>query len=443
MPTIPRITIDDATLEEPACAICGEEALRIAHVDKLPDFISCGNCGSVFVMEEGGDRVMYGKIPPEYPKTSALALRQWLMKEVVEAQATAERPRPSPARAEQAAGLPFEPRAKASGPPWASDEPPSGEPISGLDQEERWAGDQREDREEPASRFQALLRSYEQAPPAPGGADEAGSRAEGATPGSPWADLAEEFEIPEPDALRPTTAPPVVRRPAAGTAEAEPLAAKPIPQDMPAPPKEQAVGAGAEPPPGSRYQVRIKGYRVRVPKSSCAHCLRIPASRTLSVLAPAPPGSQRRVVRLNAPLCYECFHRANARSAEESAARLQAHLISALVAMLLVVLALGVRLVNLQESPGIGLLVLLILGVVGYGVPAFFLLGRSSRFPPPADALYVRSTLIVLPEAEPAGLTFSWRNPGFADLFFETNNKAAAGLVVQVADQPASNEPPS
>jgi hypothetical protein len=106
-----------------------------------------------------------------------------------------------------------------------------------------------------------------------------------------------------------------------------------------------------------------------------------------------------------------------------------------LVALFLVVSALGVRIVNLEESPGIGLLVLLILAVVGYGAPAFFLLGRTGRFPTPEDTLYVRSTLMVRPETEPAGLTFSWRNQGTADLFFEANNKAAEGQVVKVADK--------
>jgi hypothetical protein len=135
-----------------------------------------------------------------------------------------------------------------------------------------------------------------------------------------------------------------------------------------------------------------------------------------------------------------CYRRANARSPEESGAQLQAHLISALIALLLVISALGVRLVNLQEGPGIGALVLLILAVVGYGAPALFLLGRSSRFPPPADSLYVRSTLILRPVTEPAGLSFEWRNQGFAALFHEANNKVVTGPAVQVATQTESGE---
>jgi hypothetical protein len=449
MPTTPRISIDDATLESQACAICGELALRVAHVDKLPDYVSCGNCGSVFVMEEGGDRVMYGKIAAEYPQTSMLALRQWLMPEVVQGHAMAEHPMPAASEPEDVIDMPDATVSEPDELAEVASETAEAGPAEEGPTMDSLAGETSEKRGEPAARFQALLRSYEEAPQSLVHEDE-GPVTNGSTGEAPWSKLAQEFEIPEPDVIPPAAAPPVLEHdvtppvvpsppaePVERPAEPGPAISEPPPQEMAAAPSagEGRLGEGAEPSAGTRYRVRIKGYRLRIPKNTCAHCLRIPASRTLTVLAPAPPGSQRQVVRLNAPLCFECFRRANARSSEASSARLQAHLISALIAMLLVVLALGVHIVNLRESPGIGVLVLLILAVVGYGAPAFFLLGRSSRFPPPADALYVRSTLVVSPEADPPGMTFSWRNQGFADLFHESNSKAVEGPVVEVAEQ--------
>jgi hypothetical protein len=453
MPTTPRISIDDATLPSQACAICGERTLRVAHVERLPDYVACGHCGSIFVMEDGGDRVMYGKIPAEYPQTSSFALRQWLTTEEVQERATAERGIPA---APQAEAVMDQPDLTAAEPEELTEVPGQmgeAEPAVQAPMIESQPEETAEKPGEPAARFQALLRSYEEAPQStiP---DEGEAAAEGFGEEAPWAKLAQEFEIPEPDVtpapgaapefeldVIPPVVPPPAVRPAERPAQTGPAVSEPIPQEMApaAPTGEGRVGEGAEPAAGTRFQVRIKGYRLRIPKNTCAHCLRIPASRTLTVLAPAPPGSQRQVVRLNAPLCFDCFRRANARSSEASSARLQAHLISALIAMFLVVFALAVHLVNLGESPGLGILLLLILAVVGYGVPAFFLLGRSGRFPPPDDALFVRSTLVVSPEADPPGMTFSWRNQGFAELFHEANNKATEGPVLEIAEQPAED----
>jgi hypothetical protein len=443
MPTTPRLNIDESMVGSQACSICGEHALRVAHVDRLPDYVACGHCGAVFVMEEGGDRVMYGKIPVEYPQTSALALRQWLMPEVVAGHATAERPAPVAAEAAKPVEQPSAPAELTDQPAGFVERPSDVEPPL-----ERPPAEATQEPEEPAARFQALLRSYEEAPPSAEAEEEVPLATE-APDEAPWARLAQEFELPEPDVappppvLRgrepeviPPAAPPLTAEPRRPTAQAESTFPEPQPEMAPvSPAEEQPPGTGVEPPAGTRYQVRIKGYRLRIPKNTCAHCLRMPASRTLTVLAPAPPGSQRQVVRLSAPLCFECFHRANARSPEASSARLQAHLISALVAVLLVVLSLGFRLVSLGESPWVGILVLVILAIIGYGVPAFILLGRSSRFPPPDDALFVRSTLIVHPEVDPPGMTFSWRNQGFADLFHDSNSKAVEGPVAEVAEQ--------
>lgn len=437
MSNTPRLTIEDAVLQSQACAICGEQTLRVAHVDRLPDYVSCSSCGSVFVMEEGGERVMYGKIPAEYPQTAEVALRNWLMPEDIQGHAMGERPGSQMAPADEERIQPATPSMASHEPARAASHEVQGEPASEDTTEEKATLSRGRNGQEPAARFHALLRSYEEAPqpPVP---EEGTPETQGRAPEASWADLAKEFDVPEPDVLAPSGAiPPMMESLESPSAADSAASAAPIREvSPPASTDEQPLGTGVEPPPGARYRVSIKGNRLRIPRSSCAHCLRIPAGRTLTVLAPTPPGAQRRVVRLAVPLCHICFRRANARSPEESGAKLQAHLISALVALLLVISTLGVGIVNLQEDPGIGALVLLILAVVGYGVPAFFLLGRSNRFPPPADALYVRSTLVIYPEVEPAGLTFSWRNQGFADLFYDSNSKAVEGPVVQVSDQP-------
>ena len=445
MPNTPRITIEDGLVQSWACAICGEPKLRVAHVEKLPDYVSCANCGSVFVMEEGGERVMYGKIHPQFPETAEMALRQWAWPEVIQQNAMLERSAPA-----SEPETPGQDMFELEGLPEPA--PPAiSHSVPGPDRQAVAASDDTTEEkpsrptdggaQEPAARFAALLRSYEEAPPlevpeeaAPAAATELRQPA--------WPPPVEQVHVPEPDqpmvadaspALAEATETPVPTgppRPGASAPE--------IPSPISA--SGSQIAAGVEPPPGVRYQVQIKDSRFRLPKNTCAHCLRIPSGRNLTILAPAPAGSQRRVLRLPVSLCSVCFQRSIARSPEESGAKLQAHLISALVALLLVISALGVRLVNLQEGPGIGALVLLILAVVGYGAPAFFLLGRSSRFPPPADALYVRSTLILRPVAEPAGLSFEWRNQGYADLFHEANNKVVTGPAVQVATPTESGE---
>ena len=447
MPNTPRITIEDSLVQSWACAICGEPKLRVAHVENLPDYVSCANCGSVFVMEEGGERIMYGKIPPQFPGTAEMALRRWAWPEVIQQNAMLERSEPT-SEAETPGQDMFEPIGLPEPGP-----PPIKHPVPGPEQpaaaaaasenttEEKPSRPADGGAQEPAARFAALLRSYEEAPPleVP---EEAAPSALTELRQPAWPPPVEQVHVPEADQ-------PMVAETSPALAEA---AETPVPigpprpsapaQEIPSPisGSEPHIAAGVEPPPGVRYRVQIKDSRFRLPKNTCAHCLRIPAGRNLIILAPAPAGSQRRILRLPVSLCSVCYRRSNARSPEESGAKLQAHLISALVALLLVISALGVRLVNLQESSGIGVLVLLILAIVGYGGPAFFLLGRSSRFPPPADALYVRSTLILRPVAEPAGLSFEWRNQGFADLFHEANNKVVTGPAVQVATQTESGE---
>jgi hypothetical protein len=101
--------------------------------------------------------------------------------------------------------------------------------------------------------------------------------------------------------------------------------------------------------------------------------------------------------------------------------------------MILMVTLLAVDLLDVRQAPLASILVLGALGLIGYTLPAWLLLGRLSRLPPAADASYVRSTLQVRLglNGEPTG--YLWRNRGYADRF------AAANDTVDVARIGESN----
>ena len=86
MTPTPSLTLKDDYIDELGCAICGQPALQVIHVETFPDYVTCSICGSAFVVEEGGERVMYGKIDNAYPETQHVALRQWIWPETVEKQ---------------------------------------------------------------------------------------------------------------------------------------------------------------------------------------------------------------------------------------------------------------------------------------------------------------------------------------------------------------------
>ncbi|MGH2605219.1 MAG: hypothetical protein ACRDG5_01385, partial [Anaerolineales bacterium] len=94
MPGTPRTALEDTYTDNLNCAICGYATLSVSHMPNLPDYVACSNCGAAFVVEEGGDRVLYGKIPAGYPSTQKFALRQWAWIEAVARKAAPERPPP-------------------------------------------------------------------------------------------------------------------------------------------------------------------------------------------------------------------------------------------------------------------------------------------------------------------------------------------------------------
>ena len=92
MAPTPRSTIEDSFASNMRCTICSAEALHVGHVTNLPDYVACRECGSAFLVEEGGERVFYGQIAPGFPEAEAFALRQWAFPEAVEKVARPERP---------------------------------------------------------------------------------------------------------------------------------------------------------------------------------------------------------------------------------------------------------------------------------------------------------------------------------------------------------------
>jgi hypothetical protein len=208
--------------------------------------------------------------------------------------------------------------------------------------------------------------------------------------------------------------------------------------EEPAPGEAPAKLEPEEPTPGIRYRVVIDTSDVQFPDELCAHCNGAPTVSKLPVNTAVYKGSglgDRQMVTYRIPLCANCTERAYARSEEQQTARLQAHLISVLVAMLLVVVALATRLVDFQESIGLDLAILLVLAAMGYIIPAAFLLIRASHFPQPEDSKYVESTLRVPADTEGSETAFEWRNRTYARRFVAANQEQAVSGAIKVHER--------
>jgi hypothetical protein len=432
----PRLELEDSFAREQACSICGETTLSVVHLKGFPDYVTCARCGAAFVMEEGGTRAMYGSIPPEYPETREFALKQWTAPEAIVVLAAAERPRSQSANSRSA------PQAQVSPVPALAVDPPEAEPA-----------------------VEALLEAVEpEAPlepfdwPAPA-AEQVTERAEPMPAEEP-------FHWPAPPAAAEETSPEPEPEPAgetfaqglsAVTAEPAPAAEpQPTPFERPAPGDEPTLAAQPSPPPaaeaepevvlepdpGRRFRVRFLGSQARIPAGVCVHCLRTPARRSLvmaGVISMAAGQARRSSFTL--PLCGQCHRRARARSDEERSARLTAHLISVLLAAVVMVGALALRLVRFADAPLIDAALLAVLGLCAYGIPALLLLGRSARMPPPQDALFVRSTLLVSAQPAAGETLFDWRNAGTASRFQEANPGQTGDTIFEIADPLARPEP--
>lgn len=184
----------------------------------------------------------------------------------------------------------------------------------------------------------------------------------------------------------------------------------------------------SEPELGQRFRVLVSAPRPNFPSDLCAHCLRQPADRSLVVI-----GADTNQTRYPIPLCRPCDERVRARSEEERNSRLLVHLGSIAIGMILMVTALALDVVDVRQAPLAAGLLLGALGLIGYTLPAWLLLGRLSRLPPSADSAYVRSTLQIRPGLEDKPTGYLWRNRGYAERFANANG------VEQVARVSESN----
>jgi hypothetical protein len=418
----PRITITDDYTFGMTCAICGEDSLSVSHVDDLPDFVECASCESAFLVEEGGERVFYGKIAPGYPETESFALQQWVWIDAVDIRARQERPEADEEIVEQidvASRLSFEVAPEEDDTFSGLAEQP-GVPLAGLS----FLIDEAEDEveafeeifdEEPQDSENMLERLAVQAPEA----------APSPEPVPDWAADLQAAPAAEPE-------PEGVKEKGKGKGkEKEKAKEKAEP--------EVFIPHETDPPPGQRYRVVTRGSQVVFPGDTCAHCMRTPVKGRLAVLGTLPKGqelAERRQTTFNIPLCGECRKRASALSEDAKNARLQGYLMSAILALVFVIAVLAIGIVNV----GMGIPGFVILGIVfiiGFTAPAMFLLGRVGKFPPPPDAAYVRSTLLVPRETQGLETAFEWRNPDYAEKFHGANEANVLGNLIAVKDRAA------
>jgi hypothetical protein len=531
MAPTPRASINDDFIANMSCSICGKESLLVHHTTSLPDYVSCRNCQSAFIVEAEGSRVLYGKINDQYPRTQQFAQKQWMELEAVGQYAAAERMDEEKAAEEAPASQAPAPQAPAAQAPSVPDtpkptpmpEPPPAEDILRsaavpipTEPDLGWPPNKviRLDPEPEADQAPEPPQPdlAEPTPPPPAGMEPEPLQPDRVEP-TPAPSVSEEPEIPKPVEITPSAqvTPPIPAEPEmpAGVGlgeiglaeekieEKEPLIETPVfPQGMkleqaaekqiakPTPeiapksadlpgmpplppaetPPEPAVQAPAarptpepaklelrenDPPQGIRHRVVIRGEKVIFPTKICAHCTGTPVRGRLTILGDLPQGQkigQRKKSTFNLPLCAECHDRARNISPEEKAERLQAHLLAALTAMVLLVAALAWGL-DIQENPVSSVTIIFVLALIGYSLPAYILLGRIKPSPPSPNAGYIRSTLLIPEDAQGLETAFEFRNKEYADQFSQANDIFALGKPVQVKDRafskPRPTEPPA
>ncbi len=423
MTSTPRTSIDDGYAQGLDCAICGSSDLFIQHLPDYPDFVTCSRCASAFVVEDGGERVLYGNISPDFPRTAQFALKQWVWLEAVERRAELERPAP-----------------------------PSPEP------------------EAPAPAPEAAIRQgMSQVEPEPEVEEVEEEALEG--PDTDW--LASRLKSGGLSAGVPIPTEPEPYRPAAGqvslssdtgpTRDSLPAwlrdetpAAPAPPLERPSPPRASPPLAAApakpsaaekstltnEPPPGQRHRVVVRGDRVLMPVNACAHCRRAPATDRLPIPGSLPRvanPTQRRSTTFQVPLCRECTIRARQRSGEQRSAALMGHLTGALVGLVLVVAGLATNL--LPVAGGLPPMLASLGGAwfAGYAVTALLLVGRSRRAPAPEDAAFVLTTLRVGSDPAVGHTAFEFRQRETAIGFLQANGNAATTGPTPVPDTPPTS----
>jgi hypothetical protein len=407
MSSSPRVTIDDSYTVGLSCAICGSPELFVQHLPNYPDFVTCSQCGSAFVVEDGGERVLYGNIASDYPRTAEFALKQWVWLEAVERRAAEERPTPpseEPVASMRSSDLPAQVEA----------EPAEAEPQEEPDLD--WLESRLKSGGMPAG----VPIPTEPEPFHPEARQVPLSSDTGPTEDSLPAWLREE----EPARAAP---PPAPSTPARLRSIAAPPEAPPSPARVEPASPAAAPASAKEPPPGQRYRVVVRGDRVLMPVNACAHCRRTPAPDRLPIPGSLPrPGSpgQRRPTTFQVPLCRDCSLRSRQRSAEQRGAALMGHLTGALVGLVLVVAALAANLLPFGSGLLVGLAATGGAWLAGYLVTAALLVPRARRAPPPEDAAYVLTTLRVSPESPIGQTAFEFRQRETALGFQQANGNA-------------------
>jgi hypothetical protein len=482
MPGKPRTTIDDALVQGRSCSICGEASLSVVRHAGLPDHVLCGRCGSAFVMEDSGDRVMYGRIAADFARARRFALRQWAFTEAVERWAASEREGTRPTGASHAQPASAAGRAVPAAPlPEASlagtvPLPRDLEPARTPEPEPSYppAPVPESSPVEPVSGSEILIAQ----PPGSGAVRISGEGEAFPPPSRPVPLSADEAEVPswiptapqqEPEPPYPLEVEPRTPRPSQPVPQVTPMTATEgeealLPPALPLsapevtapagplPTREQPAGETGvpaapprppgEPPPGMRYRVVTSGEKVAFPWAVCAHCLRTPAPKRMPVVASLPKKqamTQRRAVTFTVPLCADCAKRAHSRSEGEKSERLQAQLMSILSALILLLITLLTGLADFRARPLPSLFVAITALALGYAVPATLLLKRARRFPAPPETTYVRTTLLIPSETQGLEVAFEWRNQGYAELFHHANRRRALGAVIAVKDRTQSD----
>jgi hypothetical protein len=230
--------------------------------------------------------------------------------------------------------------------------------------------------------------------------------------------------------------------------ESEMAAPTPQPeQDQPVsfPPEEDdktlSVPVG-EPEPDKRYQITLRGSQPKYPKNYCAHCLRTPVKlKTImrgNLPDPKNPG-QRKLVPLELPFCKDCQRRMDSRSRDENNARMIAFLVSAVVSIIAIVVPLVFGFLDFESNAFLSITLLLVFGVLGFSIPLLIWYFMANDYPPPRDAAFVLSTLLVLDSGADTTL-FEWRNHGYAELFRQVNIENVEGNLILVDDRTTFTE---
>jgi hypothetical protein len=419
MAPVPRATLDESFAEGLKCAICGHDSLQVVHVANLPDYVGCEQCNSAFVVEEGGQRVMYGMIDPAYPETRNFALRQWIHLEEVEVKALSEHPPTVPV---EPIVPPFPEETLPPTPPTPEEIPAS---VDYVPPEETPAPVEITPPEETPAPIE--FAPPEDAIPEPEELLDLEPEKE-EEQRSPTLKL--EYTEPE-KAVEASAIPALSELQEPAIPEPEQVIEEEPAEKLAFTPKEN------DPPPGHRFRVVLQGTDVNFPNNICAHCSSTNVRGRLAVVSSLPQGQevgQRKLATFNLPLCADCHKRAAERSDAERNARLQAHLISALIALASAVAALALGLKPLEEGP-LGILILVILAVLGYTLPVIVLLNRIKGYPVSEDAAYVRSTLLVPSESQGLETAFEWRNETYAERFHQANHEITVGQIVKVKDR--------